>query len=29
MIEKSADYCYPDPESKIGLALLCDSALGN
>ena len=29
MVAKSADYCCPSHETKTGLILLCDSALGN
>ena len=28
LIEKSAPYCYPDPETGMGLLILCDVALG-
>jgi poly [ADP-ribose] polymerase len=28
LVEKSAPYCCPDPETGIGLMLLCDTALG-
>lgn len=28
LIEKSAPYCVPDPETGIGLLVLCDTALG-
>ncbi|CAD8115318.1 unnamed protein product [Paramecium primaurelia] len=29
VVEKSADYCCPDPTTNTGLILLCDVALGN
>jgi poly [ADP-ribose] polymerase len=28
LVEKSAPYCYPDPETGMGLLLICDTALG-
>jgi poly [ADP-ribose] polymerase len=28
MVEKSAAFCHPDPKLRVGLLLLCDTAVG-